>query len=61
MGADQISLLAHGGEMHVYDYVLYLVPLIVVLVVYLVETRRVRRRGPGGGAKPRPGATRPRR
>jgi cytochrome c-type biogenesis protein CcmH/NrfF len=61
MDAEAISLLAHGGEMHVYDYVLYLMPVIVVLVIYLVGTWRARRRLATQEKKSRPGRTRPRR
>ena len=54
----EVVVFAHAGEMHWYDYILYLAPLIVMGVMFLVD--RIRRRGERGKA-PRPGTTRPKR
>lgn len=50
-GLEAFGLLAHSGAFHWYDFVLYLTPLAIVVVVLLRgvwEERRRRRRGDGG-------------
>lgn len=34
--------LAHGGELHWYDYLLYLVPLLILATTFAVERWRTR-------------------
>ena len=57
--AAEVVVLAHAGEMHWYDYILYLVPLIVLGVMFLVD--RVRRRGERVSGPPKPPRSRPKR